>query len=126
MNRVISVRYPSGNVVSIAYAYNANDQLASITYPRSGQVVHFNPNALGRPTTASGYVTAATYWPSGQLQQVTYGNGVVTTYGQNSRLWPSSLATRKGGSTYVDSSYSYDGVGNLTAIADKVDRRWPM
>lgn len=103
------------------YAYNGNDQLTAITYPRSSSVVNYAPDVLGRPTQVSGFVTSVSYWPSGQAKQINYANGTVTSYNQNSRLWPSTFATQKGGTTYVNSSYSYDGAGNLTGISDAVD-----
>jgi YD repeat-containing protein len=106
---------------SIGYSYNGNDQLSSMTYPQSGRVVAFSPDILGRPTSVSGYVTSIAYWPSGQIGQIDYANGTVTKYGQNSRLWPESFATRFGSAAYLDSSYLYDGMGNLTSITDSVD-----
>ena len=111
----------SGNVFSTSYGYNTNDQLSSITYPKSARVVSFSPDVLGRPTQASGYATAVSYWPSGQVKQINYSNGTVTNYGQNARLWPGSFSTQQGANAYINSSHTYDGVGNLTAISDAVD-----
>ncbi|RQP24790.1 Ig-like domain repeat protein [Piscinibacter terrae] len=104
-----------------AYAYDGNDQLSSITYPQSGRVVSYSPDVLGRPTQVSGFVTGISYWPSGQVSQISYGNGTTTTYGQNSRLWPSSFATSKSSTGYFNSSYGYDGVGNLMTVTDSLD-----
>ncbi|NHN68220.1 RHS repeat protein [Pseudomonas fluorescens] len=112
-----------GRVFTAKYAYNGNDQLSSITYPQSDRVVNYTPDALGRPTTVSGYVTNVKYWPSGLIQSITYNNGTVSSYGQNARLWPSSFTTQKTtpASTYLNNSYTYDGVGNLVSIRDTVD-----
>lgn len=105
-----------------AYTYNARDQLSSITYPKSGRVVSYSPDSLGRPTSVSGYINNVSYWPSGLIKQIDYANGTVTSYGQNSRLWPGSFQTYKtGGASFINSSYSYDGVGNLTNINDVID-----
>lgn len=110
-----------GYTFTATYQYNNLDQLSAITYP-SGKTVSYSPDVLGRPTQASGYVTNAAYWPSGQMKQINYANGTVTNYNQNSRLWPSTFTTKKsGGSTYNNNSYSYDGAGNLTAISDSVE-----
>lgn len=103
------------------YAYNGLDQLSTITYPRTGRVVSYSPNALGRPTQVSGFVTSLTYWPSGQINQILYANGTTSTYGQNSRLWASSFVAAKGSSTWVNSTYGYDGAGNLTGVSDTAD-----
>lgn len=111
-----------GITLTATYAYNGNDQLSSMTYPRSGSVVNYSPDVLGRPTQVSGYVNNVSYWPSGQIKQINYANGTVTSYNQNSRLWPSSFLTQKnGGSVYINNSYSYDSTGNLTSISDSVD-----
>ena len=106
---------------SVIYAYNGNDQLSAITYPRSNRVVSYSPDVLGRPTEVSGFVTGISYWPSGQINQITYANGTTSAYGQNSRLWPASFLTGKGGTSYLGSNYGYDGVGNLISVSDGVD-----
>lgn len=111
-----------GKSFTAKYAYNGLDQLSSVTYPQSGRVVNYAPDALGRPTIVSGYVSAIKYWPSGLIRQITYANGTVTNYGQNPRLWPATFSTQKtGGSLYLDSSYTYDGTGNLLTIGDTTD-----
>lgn len=108
-----------GKSFTAKYAYNGLDQLSSVTYPQSGRVVTYAPDALGRPTTVSGYVNNVKYWPSGLIQQITYANGTVSNYGQNPRLWPATFNTQKtGGSLYLNSSYTYDGTGNLATIRD--------
>jgi len=114
-----------GLTFTTSYVYNSLDQLSAITYPRSGLTVNYSPDVLGRPTQVSGFVSSVNYWPSGQIKQINYANGVVTNYNQNSRLWPSSFSTNKSdGATYVNSSYGYDGVGNLTEISDSIDNSY--
>lgn len=113
-----------GITLTTGYGYNTLDQLASITYPYSGRSVTFSPDVLGRPTAISGYVTSVAYWPSGQVKQINYANGTVSTYGQNSRLWPSTFATQLSTTYYNNASYTYDGAGNLTAIADTADTNY--
>lgn len=110
-----------GLTFAVGYGYNGLDQLSTITYPRSNRVVSYAPNALGRPTQVSGFVTGVNYWPSGQVNQITYANGVVSSYGQNSRLWPSGFSTSKGTSIWINSTYGYDGVGNLKSASDTAD-----
>lgn len=104
--------------LSVGYSYNGNDQISTITYPISGQTVTVTPDVLGRPTAVSGYVTNATYWDSGQVKQITYQNGAVSSYGQNARLWPDSFSTQSSAVALISSSYTYDLVGNLISIAD--------
>lgn len=103
------------------YGYDANDQLTSITYPRSALVVRYTVTELGRPTSISSFVNSVSYWPSGQVKTISYGNGTQSEYGQNSRLLPSSFITSRGSSSFNRSSYTYDAGGNLTRISDTVD-----
>jgi YD repeat-containing protein len=110
-----------GYTFTATHAYNGNDDLASTTYPRSGAVVSYSPDALGRPTAVSGYVSSVAYWPSDMVQQISYANGTISSYGQNNRMLPSSFATSKAGTGYINSSYGYDSVGNLTSISDTID-----
>ena len=92
-----------------------------LTYPFTGAFVNYSPDALGRPSQVSGFASSVTYWPSGQINSITYANGTSNTYGQNNRLWPSSFAVARGGATIVSTSYGYDGVGNLKSINDTFD-----
>lgn len=103
------------------YAYNGKDQLSTIIYPQSGSIVDYAPDALGRPTKVGNYITSISYWPSGQFKQLNYANGAISNYGQDTRLRPSSFDTKKGTTTHLNSSYSYDGVGNLLSIVDSTD-----
>ncbi|AUZ49071.1 sugar-binding protein [Pseudomonas orientalis] len=111
-----------GRVFTTRFAYNGNDNLSSITYPESSRMVNYVPDALGRPTSISGYISAVQYWPSGLIQSITYNNGIVSRYGQNSRLWPASFITETPfTATHLSSNYTYDGTGNLKTVSDDVD-----
>ena len=109
--------------LSLIYAYNGIDQLSSLTYPVSNREVSYQPDPLGRPTQVSGFAPNVTYWPSGQVRQISYANSTTSSYGQNSRLWPSSFQTSYDGAyAYLSNSFSYDGVGNLVSISsDDID-----
>ncbi len=110
------------STVTASYDYNSNDQLQGIQYPYSNKYITYTLDALGRPTAINNYVSAVTYWPSGQVKQINYANNTITTYGQNARLWPASFRTSKtGGSTYLNTAYGYDGLGNLKSISDATD-----
>jgi YD repeat-containing protein len=110
-----------GSVSLVAtYAYNALDQLTSTTYPKTDRLVEYAPNTLGRPSKVGTFVTGVAYHNSGQVNSITYANGTSSTYGQNSRLWPSTFGTAKS-ANYISSSYTYDKVGNLTSISDSID-----
>jgi YD repeat-containing protein len=112
------------NTLITRYSYTMNDHLASVSYPVSGNVVDYAPDVLGRPTRVSGYVDTVSYWPSGQIREIGYRNGVVTTYEQDSnRLLPSSFVTLKqaGSIAHNRATYQYDGSGNLLKINEASD-----
>ena len=107
--------------LSAGYSYNGNSQLTSITYPRSNFTLYLNPDVLGRPTTVGPFVNSVTYWPNGQVNQISFANGTSTSYGQDSRLRPASLAVRSGATTILNSAYGYDFANNLSTVSDSVD-----
>jgi YD repeat-containing protein len=113
----------SGVTMNASYTYNGNDQLTSIKYPVTGNVVSYELDSLGRPVSIPGFINSVSYWPSGLTKDIVYANGVQSTYGQNSRLWPSSFRVENPSKTDVmlDSSYVYDANGNLNNITDSVD-----
>ncbi|NZA26864.1 RHS repeat protein, partial [Luteimonas sp. SJ-92] len=101
----------------LGYGYNANGHLASHVYPDQVAVT-YAPNALGQPTRAGAYATAASYFPNGALKQFTYGNGAVHTLTQNARGLPERSRDVRSGTTLHDDSLDYDAHGNVAAISD--------
>ncbi len=80
----------------------------------------YAPDAFGRPTQATPYVTAVSHHPSGQVSSIAYANGAQSTVQLNARRWPSNLRITRGSSIF-DTTYGYDGVGNITSVVDAVD-----
>ncbi|MFN3495205.1 MAG: hypothetical protein ACK40L_11925, partial [Hydrogenophaga sp.] len=109
-----------GRTYNLAYAYDANEALASMTYP-SGRIVEFQPDAFGRARAVAPYVTSVNYHPNGMPEAVTYANGVVSNIGLNVRQWPQSLQVLRSGGALVDSSFGYDAMGHVTSIIDGSD-----
>lgn len=109
-----------GKSFSLGYSYDGNDAATQVTYP-DGQTVNYYPDALGRPTAVSPYVTSVVYHPSGQVAGMTYANGVTATQAFNARLWPSQMSVVKSATGLLNTAYSYDGLGNVTSISDSVD-----
>mgnify|MGYP006196201861 CR=1 FL=1 len=108
---------------NIFYDYNANGDLALLTYP-TGLVVNYAPNALGQPTQAGSFATGVQYYPNGAIKRFTYDNGLVHTMAQNARQMP-ARSTDTGGA--LDHEYGYDANGNVLATIDHNDgtrSRW--
>ena len=54
--------------------YDANGQPPNLTYPASylGSIVNYAPNALGQPTKAGTYASAATYFLNGVIRFIAF------------------------------------------------------
>ena len=102
-----------GPAYTIRRAYSGNAHLSQLTYP-DGAVVSLSPNGLGEATRVGGYATGVTYHPNGAVAGYTLGNGVVHALTQNARGLPE--INSDGG--VIQDRYSYDAVGNITAIED--------
>lgn len=112
-----------GYTFAIGYSYNGNDALSTITYPRTGEVVTYSPDPLGRPTLASPFVTSVSYFDSGNIKDMVFANGVKTTNTETARQWPEYTTVSSAGANpldYVKSVYGYDAVGNVSQIIDYV------
>lgn len=101
---------------AVNYSYNGLDYVSTLTYP-GGKIIGYSPDAFGRPTTATPYVTAVAYHPNGIAASMSYANGVGTTTSLTTRFWPSRIYASKV-SGVMDYTYSYDGGANVTGIAD--------
>jgi len=112
-----STAQSDGETWTLGYGYDANGMLAGLTYP-SGRYIDFSPNGLGQPTRAGTYATSVSYFPNGGMRQFTYGNGLVHTMTQNARQLPARVIDGGGA---LDNAYTYDSVGNVSAISDALD-----
>ena len=102
----------------VGYAYDANGHPATLTYP-SGLTLAYAPNALGQATKVGAFAGGISYHPNGAVRQYTYGNGIVRTVAYNLRGMPSRQRDAFAGESFVDDSYDYDEVGNVTDITDQ-------
>jgi len=104
------------DVFTTDYTYDGLDALATIKYPLNNRVVTFSPNALGRPTQVSPYISSATHFSSGNLNAMTYGNGVIMNFGENLRQMPTTIS-----SSPLSLTYAYDVAGNVGSIANNLN-----
>ncbi|MEM9103697.1 MAG: RHS repeat-associated core domain-containing protein [Pseudomonadota bacterium] len=104
--------------------YNSLGKISALTYP-SGRTVNLTVNALGQVTTVGPYVTHATYYPTGTLNTITYGNGVTYSTVLNAKKLPQDMYVRhSNGQTLSDLSYDYDLSDNVSGIQDNLQSRY--
>jgi len=107
LDRVQSLTYPDNDVVT--YAYNSRNLLDGILGGTNGL------------TRRGAVVEKITYRASGQLDSITYGNGVITHHDYDPRLRLSSLTTApptNPASFLMAFSYDYDDASTIHAIHD--------
>jgi len=119
-----------GSTYTIQRTYDLLGRLTSITYPDT-EIVSYTYNPQGGMETITGlkggvttmYVSNINYTPAGQLTKLAEGNGVTTDYTYDPQtLRLSSLRTQNAAlRTLQDMSYSFDPVGNVSAITDRVN-----
>jgi YD repeat-containing protein len=83
-------------------------------------VVAASPNALGQPTAAGAYATAAAYHPDGQLKSFAFGNGALYSATLNARNLLGNISVGTAASLAVSEDFAYDKNANITAIHDLV------
>ncbi|HEY9132887.1 MAG TPA: hypothetical protein VIM98_14135 [Dyella sp.] len=101
----------------IRYSHDANAHLASISYP-DGLVVNYAPDALGRPTVAGSFASNVSYFPDGDVEHFTFGNGTDYLVQKNARNLLSNFSYAQGSTLNLSEDYLYDANGNITNIND--------
>lgn len=114
----------NGRNYNIGYDYDTAENLIERTLP-SGRVVTYDHDGLGRERYALSngvfYANNIDYYPSSHVSTMTYGNGQVFEQKLNNRLLPERLVARKGGTTALDLTYTYDARGSIKTMLDGVD-----
>ncbi len=99
---------------SFGYGIDEYGHVASITYP-DAVTLPYVPDALGRPTMISAYLTGVAYHPNGALAGYSAVNGIAYSMTQNVRGLP--YVWQHGG--VVRDVYGYDANGNVISIVDQ-------
>nr|CEL15614.1 Mll6838 protein [Kibdelosporangium sp. MJ126-NF4] len=127
--RTIKVGGQADRSYTTSWRFDAFNRVLQLTYP-DGEVLGYDYNSGGEVTRATGtkrgdnytYLARVDYDKFGQkvLQQT--GNGVRTTYSYNAadRRLATLNSTQPNGSTFQNLGYTYDKVGNITALANTV------
>ncbi len=120
----------NGNSYTVAYQYNLDGKITSLTYP-STRVVQPGYDTIGRlsslSTGSTSLASGLTYDPSSRLTGFTYGNGITASFGFSpDRMQSQSLAYVKSGTTLFGQTaigYSQNGGNNgeITSVTDSVD-----
>lgn len=101
----------------MGYGYDGNGALSTVRYP-DGDIVAYNPDALGRPTTVGNYASAITWFPDGDLKSYSLASGGTFLAQKNARNLLSNFTFGKGGVPTVSEDLGYDAVGNIGSISD--------
>ena len=101
-NRIKSMTYPDGEVVS--YDYNLGGMLEQVTGDKGSE--------------HNVYVHHIEYNPFEQKETVVYGNGAVTSYSYDVLLRLSHLRSVCADGTMQDIDYDYDEVSNISKIVN--------
>lgn len=138
LGRAVSASYCLPSDCSFSYqvqsAYDFQGNLTSLTYP-DGRQITWSYDQLNRPTDETytqwnstpvntPLASNLSYYPGGQLQQATFGNGVQVgaTYDVNQNV--SSLAYLVGGAPVVQKTYTWDlNAQNLLSVNDSASGR---
>ncbi|WP_312404256.1 toxin TcdB middle/N-terminal domain-containing protein [Rhizobium sp.] len=63
------------------------------------------------------YILSTSYEADGQTRQITYANGVTTTFNYSpQRRWLTRVTTQKGATVLMDNHYTRNAIGQITAI----------
>ncbi len=119
-----------GTTYTITRSYDLLGRLTSLAYP-GGEIATYTYNRQGgiqtirlQPVTGSvqPIVTGMDYNAAGQITKIGYGNGVVTDYTYNPQTLQlsSSITQHPASGVLQDFRYSFDAVGNVSAITDRV------
>jgi RHS repeat-associated protein len=107
-----------GSPYTLFNSYDQADNLVAITYPDNTKV-NFSIDPMNRATTVksgSSTLAAIAYRSDSKVANITYGNGVLSTYRYDNRGRPTEVKVVQGQTTLLDLTYGYDNVGNVVSI----------
>ena len=106
-----------GTCYTLQQTYDDVDRVTSLKYP-DGEVVTYGYDTAGRLTSVSGYVQSMTYNVEGQLLTAQYANGTTTTYTYDAkRQWLTSSQVTGSTGTLYQARYTYDAAAQVTAMS---------
>src|SRR5262249_6372358 len=105
-----------GRLLTLTYP---NNDLAAYTYNDQGGIQTISLQSTNAPVQP--IIDSTNYNAAGQTLRIAYGNGIVSDYTDNPlTLRLDQLTSSIGGTNIQDFHYTFNPVGNVTAIADAV------
>jgi YD repeat-containing protein len=98
------------------FTYDALDRVIKQKYPNE-DTTDFAYNNAGKTTKIQGIVDEINYNPQNNLQHITYSNGLNSNFSYNTDSLRLSKIETPG---LQNLEYTYDAVGNITAIKDNI------
>ena len=118
--------------VEIGYGFDRAGRLQQTTYPdadgrlsASAEIVRYTYDEAGRLATVGDYVTLMAYDPDDQPTEITYGNGVVSTYTYDpARRWLASVRTAHvpTSAVHYQAEYTYDQSARIRRLRTTAER----
>ena len=106
-----------GSTYQIAYRYDGNDHLSSITYP-DGTTINYAPDAFGRATQALPFIPKATFLADGKLGSYTTANGLQVIHKENANDQIAHIEATHLSTPVLNRSYIYNANDDLQKISD--------
>jgi RHS repeat-associated protein len=123
-DRLASLTYPNGQ--SLSYAYDAQGNMTAMTANTGLEswTDGYTFDALNRiaTVTSGSLVFGLTYDATGQLETLSYPNGLVTTYTYDDRDRVESITVRNGAAVVMSLEYSWTPAGNVASILEQDGR----
>ncbi len=117
-NRTAEILTVGENRFAVRYDYDGEDFLSLTKYP-SGSTIRYQPDALGRPTKVSPYLSNVEYYGDGHPKRLVYANGSVVNTALTPLLRVGGISDDTGNIINLD--YDYDPAGNVAAITNGID-----
>ncbi|MDQ2829081.1 MAG: type IV secretion protein Rhs, partial [Chloroflexota bacterium] len=118
------VRTVNGAGQALGYSYDLANNLTTLTYPDGSQVTR-TYDAANRMTAVSdwlGHTTRFAYDADANLVTRTYPNTTTASMSYNAADQLTGIADGRPGSAFWTFAYSRDGLGQLTASVDPIER----
>ena len=108
----------SGTSKTMLQTYDALGRIATVTYPDGELLTHYY-NDAGQLDAIPGYVNKLTWSSVGQLESMTYANGVTSKFDYDGkRYWlKNSVVSNASNEELYQASYAYDAAARIQEVS---------